>query len=73
MPNRIAIFTDLDGTLIRHEDYSFAPVKALLRKLQFKHIPVVLASSKTRAEIEHGASSAHWKVIRRRWRGARGI
>jgi mannosyl-3-phosphoglycerate phosphatase len=53
MPNRIAIFTDLDGTLIRHEDYSFAPVKSLLRKLQFKHIPVVLASSKTRAEIEH--------------------
>jgi mannosyl-3-phosphoglycerate phosphatase len=28
-------------------------VKSLLRKLQFKHIPVVLASSKTRAEIEH--------------------
>jgi mannosyl-3-phosphoglycerate phosphatase len=53
MPNRIAIFTDLDGTLIRHEDYSFAPVKALLRKLQFMHIPVILASSKTRAEIEH--------------------
>lgn len=53
MSNRIAIFTDLDGTLIRHEDYSFAPVKSLLRKLQFKHIPVVLASSKTRAEIEH--------------------
>ena len=53
MSNRIAIFTDLDGTLIRHEDYSFGPVRSLLRKLQFKHIPVVLASSKTRAEIEH--------------------
>jgi mannosyl-3-phosphoglycerate phosphatase len=53
MPTRIAIFTDLDGTLLRHEDYSFAPVKALLRKLQFMHIPVILASSKTRAEIEH--------------------
>lgn len=53
MPNRIAIFTDLDGTLIRHEDYSFAPVKRLLRKLQSMHIPVILASSKTRAEIEY--------------------
>ncbi len=53
MPNRIAIFTDLDGTLIRHEDYSFAPVKSLLRKLRSKRIPVILASSKTRAEMEH--------------------
>jgi mannosyl-3-phosphoglycerate phosphatase len=53
MPTPIAIFTDLDGTLIRHEDYSFAPVKSLLRKLQSKRIPVILASSKTRAEIEH--------------------
>lgn len=53
MPARIVIFTDLDGTLIRHEDYSFAPVKALLRKLQVMHIPVILASSKTRAEIEY--------------------
>lgn len=53
MQNRIVIFTDLDGTLIRHEDHSFAPVRSLLRKLQFRHIPVVLASSKTRAEIEH--------------------
>jgi len=53
MSNRIAIFTDLDGTLIRHEDYSFAPVKSLLRKLQRRHVPVVLTSSKTRAEVEH--------------------
>jgi mannosyl-3-phosphoglycerate phosphatase len=52
MPTRIAIFTDLDGTLIRHEDYSFALVKSLLRNLQAKRIPVILASSKTRAEIE---------------------
>jgi len=53
MPPRIVIFTDLDGTLIQHEDYSFAPVKPLLRKLQSKRIPVVLASSKTRTEIEY--------------------
>lgn len=53
MPNRFAIFTDLDGTLIRHEDYSFAPVRPLLDKLQVKRIPVILASSKTRAEIEY--------------------
>jgi len=53
MPNRIAIFTDLDGTLLRHEDYSFALVKSLLRNLQSRRIPVILASSKTRAEIEH--------------------
>jgi len=53
MSNRIAIFTDLDGTLIRHEDYSFAPVTSLLRKLQLKDIPVILTSSKTSAEVEH--------------------
>jgi mannosyl-3-phosphoglycerate phosphatase len=52
MSTRIAIFTDLDGTLIRHEDYSFALVKSLLRNLQAKRIPVILASSKTLAEIE---------------------
>ena len=53
MSNRIAIFTDLDGTLIRHEDYSFTRVRPLLHKLQVKHIPVILTSSKTRAEIEY--------------------
>ena len=53
MPARIAIFTDLDGTLIRHEDYSFALVKSLLSRLQTKRIPVILASSKTRPEVEH--------------------
>ncbi|MEW5974701.1 MAG: HAD-IIB family hydrolase [Acidobacteriota bacterium] len=46
------IFTDLDGTLIRHADYSFEPVRPLLTLLRQYGIPVVLSSSKTRAEIE---------------------
>jgi mannosyl-3-phosphoglycerate phosphatase len=52
MPARVAIFTDLDGTLTRHEDYCFAPVKSLLGNLRAKGVPVILASSDTRLEIE---------------------
>ncbi len=48
----IAIFTDLDGTLISHIDYSFGPVKPLFQHLKAAQVPIVLASSKTRGEIE---------------------
>lgn len=51
MPFRI-IFTDLDGTLLDHTSYSWrdaAPALELCKRLE---VPVILVSSKTRAEME---------------------
>lgn len=45
------IATDLDGTLLDHDDYSHAPVDQLLAQLERHGVPVVLNSSKTRAEM----------------------
>ncbi len=49
---RYVIFTDLDGTLLDHENYSFAPAIPALRLIREKGIPLVICSSKTRGEIE---------------------
>jgi mannosyl-3-phosphoglycerate phosphatase len=46
------VFTDLDGTLLDHHSYSFAPAKPALALLSERKIPVILNSSKTIAEIE---------------------
>ncbi|WP_375689616.1 HAD-IIB family hydrolase [Pseudooceanicola sp. LIPI14-2-Ac024] len=45
------VFSDLDGTLLDHEDYSWAPALPALSKLRAVGAPVVLASSKTAPEI----------------------
>lgn len=45
------IFTDLDGTLLDHETYDWTPAAPLLTRLARADIPVVLASSKTAAEM----------------------
>lgn len=45
------VVTDLDGTLLDHHTYSFSPARPALTFLQKNHIPLVLASSKTAAEI----------------------
>ena len=49
---RLIVFTDLDGTLLDHETYSFEPALPALDVLKEKNIPLVLCTSKTRAEIE---------------------
>lgn len=49
---RYLVFTDLDGCLLDSQTYSFDAARPALERLQAKHIPVVLVSSKTRAEIE---------------------
>src|SRR4030042_3413578 len=49
---KIVIFSDLDGTLLDRESYSFKPALPALRVTKQKGIPLVLSSSKTRAEIE---------------------
>jgi mannosyl-3-phosphoglycerate phosphatase len=49
---RLVVFTDLDGTLLDHEDYRWEPAREALTELARKHVPLVFATSKTRAEIE---------------------
>ncbi|GER93041.1 mannosyl-3-phosphoglycerate phosphatase [hot springs metagenome] len=50
---KIIIFTDLDGTLLDAETYSFEPALPALTLLKKKDIPLIICSSKTRKEIEY--------------------
>jgi len=52
MSTRLIVFTDLDGTLLSHDDYDFEPARPALEILRRLGAVVVLARSKTRAEIE---------------------
>lgn len=52
MPKDSVVYTDLDGTLLDHETYSFHPAKEALELLEKKGVPLVICTSKTRAEIE---------------------
>ena len=45
------LITDLDGSLLDHDDYSYDPAKPVLQLLEEMRIPVILASSKTCAEM----------------------
>lgn len=49
--SNLIVFTDLDGTLLDHETYSYAEALPALTRLKALGIPLVLASSKTAAEI----------------------
>jgi mannosyl-3-phosphoglycerate phosphatase len=46
------IFTDLDGTLLDFHTYAFAAALPALELIKNKNIPLIICSSKTRAEIE---------------------
>lgn len=46
------IFSDLDGTFIDHETYSYEAALPAFRLTQERGVPLVFVSSKTRAEIE---------------------
>ncbi|MDX1554091.1 MAG: HAD-IIB family hydrolase [Marinobacter sp.] len=48
---RLILFSDLDGTLLDHNSYDWAPAKPALARLAAADIPVVLNSSKTAGEI----------------------
>ena len=52
MNDRILVFTDLDGTLLDHRTYSFEPAQPALRWLRESGIPLIICTSKTRAEVE---------------------
>lgn len=48
---KIVVFTDLDGSLLGHLDYSYAPARSALDRLCMNNIPVIPVTSKTLDEI----------------------
>lgn len=51
MNKGLVVFTDLDGTLLDARSYSFGPAQEALGLLHELNIPLVLTTSKTRAEV----------------------
>jgi len=49
---KILIFTDIDGTLLNHEDYTYEEALPSLGKIRQEAIPLILTTSKTHHEIE---------------------
>ncbi len=48
------VFSDLDGSLLDHHSYDYSPAMPGMQRLEKANIPLVLTTSKTRAEvIEH--------------------
>lgn len=45
------VFTDLDGTLLDHDTYSFEPAKPVIEKLKDEGVPIIPVTSKTKAEL----------------------
>ncbi|MDP2268790.1 MAG: HAD hydrolase family protein, partial [Deltaproteobacteria bacterium] len=48
----IIIFTDLDGSLLNHDDYTFAGALPSLQRIRQAGIPLIIVTSKTRVEVE---------------------
>jgi mannosyl-3-phosphoglycerate phosphatase len=46
------VFSDLDGTLLNHNDYSFEEAREMLSFLKEKNIPLIFTTSKTKKECE---------------------
>jgi mannosyl-3-phosphoglycerate phosphatase len=46
------IFSDLDGTLLHHQTYSFDAAGQALEAVRQQNVPLILCTSKTRAEVE---------------------
>jgi mannosyl-3-phosphoglycerate phosphatase len=49
---RHLVFTDLDGTLLDHHTYSWSAAEEALAEIDRRRVPLVLVTSKTRAELE---------------------
>jgi len=45
------VFTDLDGTLLNHDDYDFSDAIDAVTYLNSKHIPIIISTSKTFSEV----------------------
>ncbi|HOD36575.1 MAG TPA: HAD-IIB family hydrolase [Syntrophales bacterium] len=52
MKRRVLIFTDLDGSLLDHDSYSFEGALPALARIKESDVTLVLTTSKTRVEIE---------------------
>ncbi len=52
MPNKLVIISDLDGTLLDHQTYSFSAALPALELIKSKGVPLIICTSKTRGEIE---------------------
>jgi mannosyl-3-phosphoglycerate phosphatase len=48
----LAVFTDLDGSLLDHHTYSFENARPALEHIREHRIPLVFTTSKTRPEVE---------------------
>lgn len=48
----LVIFTDLDGTLLDQDTYSYKKAMPALKEVKKRGIPLIICTSKTRAEIE---------------------
>lgn len=59
MTTHYVIFTDLDGTLLDHHDYSWDAASEALSQAKKHNIPIILNTSKTRAEVKAIHSELH--------------
>lgn len=50
-PRRVVVFTDLDGTLLDHDTYSWEAARPALELVRRCHVPLIFNTSKTRAEL----------------------
>jgi mannosyl-3-phosphoglycerate phosphatase len=50
-PRRLIVFTDLDGTLLNHGDYSYDEALPALERLRTMRAHIVICTSKTRQEV----------------------
>lgn len=51
MFEQCVIFTDLDGTLLDHHNYTWSPARPALDQAKQYDIPIIINTSKTRAEV----------------------
>ena len=54
---RLLVFSDLDGTLLDKQTYSWTPAAGAIRALAERGIPLILSSNKTLGEISEIGSS----------------
>ena len=52
MNSSLVVFSDLDGSLLDHDDYNYEAAKPVIARLKSLDYPLVLTTSKTRAEVE---------------------
>ena len=53
---KLIVFTDLDGTLLNHDDYDYRNALPAIRRLQSMSVPIIFTSSKTLEELQQLAN-----------------